>query len=152
MATGHAGQYHNVVTAVVSDFLEGIEFEILGHKLSFSFKPITESDMINHLSMAGGSHFNRRSARSDDFEAAVEATANDVSENLRFLDKWHERALGSGLLRSQIANLIARLVLTIVDEILGGAKMDLWAAQAGGPRLLAGLEFRTTATYLNPID
>jgi len=146
------GNIITLVTAVVSDFLEGIEFEILGHKLSFSFKPITESDMINHLSMAGGSHFNRRSARSDDFEAAVEATANDVSENLRFLDKWHERALGSGLLRSQIANLIARLVLTIVDEILGGAKMDLWAAQAGGPRLLAGLEFRTTATYLNPID
>ena len=144
------GNIITLVTAVVSDFCEGVEFEILGHKLSFSFKPITESDMIDHLTMAGP-NFNRQSMRSEQFEAAVQATANDVSENLKFLDRWHERALGSGMLRSQIANLIARLVLIIVGEILSGAKMDLWAAQAGGPRMVAGLEFRTTSTYMNPI-
>lgn len=144
------GNIITLVTAVVSDFCEGVEFEILGHKLSFSFKPISEKDMIDHLYVAG-SNLNRQNLRSEQFEAAVQATANDVSENLKFLDRWHERALGSGMLRSQIANLIARLVLTIVGDILGGAKMDLWAAQASGPRMVAGLEFRTTSTYMNPI-
>jgi hypothetical protein len=28
------------------------------------------------------------------------------------------------------------------DEILVAARMDLWSAQAGGPRMLAGLEYR----------
>ena len=144
------GNIITLVTAVVADFCEGVEFEILGHKLAFSFKPITEKDMIDHLYVTG-SNFNRQNLRSEQFEAAVQATANDVSENLKFLDRWHERALGSGMLRSQIANLIARLVLTIVGEILGAAKMDLWAAQASGPRMVAGLEFRTTSTYMNPI-
>lgn len=65
----------------------------------------------------------------------MQATADDVSENLKFLDRWHERALGSGMLRAQIANLIARLVLTLVGDVLSGAQMDLWAAQAGGPRM-----------------
>ena len=53
------------------------------------------------------------------------------------------RALGSGVLRTQIANLVARIVLTLTDEILSGARMDLWSAQAGGPRMIAGLEYRT---------
>ena len=139
-----------LVTAVVADFCEGVQFEILGHRLSFSFKPITESDMINHIAMAGPS-FNRQNLRSEQFEAAVQATANDVSENLKFLDRWHERLLGSGVLRSQIANLIARLVLTLAGEVLSGAQMDLWAAQAGGPRMVAGLEFRTTQNYMEEV-
>lgn len=77
------------------------------------------------------------------FEAAVRATAEDVAEGLQFLDRWHERALGGGMLRTQIATLIARLVLTLVDDILVASKMDLWATQAGGPRLVAGLEYRS---------
>jgi len=144
------GNIITLVTAVVADFCEGVQFEILGHRLSFSFNPITENDMISHIAMAGAT-FNRQHARSDQFEAAVQATADDVSENLKFLDRWHERALGSGMLRAQIANLIARLVLTLVGEVLSGAQMDLWAAQAGGPRMVAGLEFRTTSNYMDPI-
>jgi len=35
--------------------------------------------------------------------------------------------------------------------VLSGAQMDLWAAQAGGPRMVAGLEFRTTSNYMDPI-
>jgi hypothetical protein len=132
-----------LIAAIVSDFCDGIQLQILGHQLSLSFKPITESDMIRHIGLAGRG-FNHRRARPEEFEAAVRATADDVSENLKFLDRWHERALGSGMLRAQIANLIARIVLTLADEVLSGARMDLWAAQAGGPRMVAGLEYRTS--------
>lgn len=132
-----------LITHVISDFCDGIELQILGHSLTFSFKPITESDMIRHIGLAGKG-LNHRRARPEEFEAAVRATAEDVSASLKFLDRWHERALGSGMLRAQIANLIARIVLTLADEVLSGARMDLWAAQAGGPRVVAGLEYRTT--------
>lgn len=137
------GNIITLIAAVVSDFCDGIQLQILGHQLSFSFKPITESDMIRHIGMAGNG-FNHRRAQPDQFEAAVRATAEDVSAGLSFLDKWHERALGSGMLRAQVANLIARIVLTLADEVLSGARMDLWSAQAGGPRMVAGLEYRTT--------
>lgn len=134
------GNIITLIAAVVSDFCDGIQLQILGHQLSFAYKPITESDMIRHIGTAGG--FNHRRARPEQFEAAIRATANDVSDNLQFLDRWHHRALGSGMLRAQIANLIARIVLTLADEVLSGARMDLWSAQAGGPRMLAGLEYR----------
>jgi hypothetical protein len=137
-----------LITHVISDFAEGIEFQILGHSLTFSFKPITESDMIRHIGLAGKG-INHRRTKPEEFEAAVRATSEDVSQSLKILDRWHERALGSGMLRNQIANLIARLVLTLADEVLSGARMDLWAAQAGGPRVLAGLEYRTTYMETN---
>ena len=136
------GNIITLIAAIVSDFCDGIQLQILGHQLSFAFKPITESDMIRHIGMAG-TGFNHRRSRPEQFEAAVQATAEDVSENLQFLDRWHHRALGSGMLRAQIANLIARIVLTLADEVLSGARMDLWSAQASGPRILAGLEYRT---------
>jgi hypothetical protein len=127
--------------ALISDFLDGLHFQILGHQLSFSFRPITEVDMARHFQMAGG-RFNQRRYKAAEFEAAVQATAEDLKEELKFLDSWHERALGSGVLRTQIANMIARIVLTLTDEVLSGARMDLWSVQAGGPRMLAGLEHR----------
>jgi hypothetical protein len=136
------GNIITLVTAAISDFFEGMEFQILGHRLSFAFTPITEEDMIRHIGTTGGG-FSRRRANTHEFESAVQATADSLSENLKFLDRWHERALGSGMLRSQIANLIARLVLTLVDDVLSGARMDMWAAHVGGPRLVAGLEYRT---------
>jgi hypothetical protein len=141
------GNVITLITSVISDFFEGLQFQILGHQLSFSFKPITEDDMIRHLGMVGDG-FNRQRAEPEEFEAAVRATAEDMSESLKFLDRWHERALGSGMLRMQIATLIARLVLTLIDDVLGGARMDMWAAHAGGPRLVAGLEYRTTPQYM----
>jgi hypothetical protein len=141
------GNLITLITSVISDFFEGLQFQILGHQLSFSFKPITEDDMIRHIGMVGDG-FNRQKARPEEFEAAVRATAEDMSENLKFLDRWHERALGSGMLRMQIATLIARLVLTLIDDVLGGARMDLWAAHAGGPRVVAGLEYRNTPHYM----
>eukprot|EP00546_Thalassionema_frauenfeldii_P010210 CAMPEP_0178926756 /NCGR_PEP_ID=MMETSP0786-20121207/18733_1 /TAXON_ID=186022 /ORGANISM="Thalassionema frauenfeldii, Strain CCMP 1798" /LENGTH=860 /DNA_ID=CAMNT_0020601961 /DNA_START=195 /DNA_END=2777 /DNA_ORIENTATION=- len=131
-----------LITQIVSDFCSGIELQILGHSLTLSFKPISESDLIRHIGLAGKG-FNHRRTKPEKFEAAVKATAEDVAKNLQFLDRWHERALGSDMLRAQIANLIARLVLTLTDEVLSGARMDLWAAQAGGPRVVAGLEYRT---------
>ena len=88
---------------------------------------------------------NKQRSNPESFEAAVQATAADVGRNLKFLDRWHERALGSDTLRSQIATLIARLVLTLVDDILQGAKISLWTASAGGPRLTAGLEYHPDA-------
>ena len=137
------GNIITLATSVMNDFFDGLQFQILGHQLSFAFKPITEADMINHIGLAGNG-FNHRRARPEQFEAAVRATAEDVSEGLKFLDRWHERALGSGVLRTQIANLIARIVLTLADEVLSGARIDLWSAPAGGPRMLAGLEYRTS--------
>lgn len=141
------GNIITLSTAIMADFFEGLQFQILGHSLTFAFAPITQEDMINHLGLSGLG-FNHRRAKADEFEAAVRATAEDVGEELKFLDRWHERALGSGVLRTQIANLIARIVLTLTDEVLSGARMDLWSAQAGGPRMLAGLEYRTTTTPL----
>jgi hypothetical protein len=131
-------------TAIITDFLEGIEFHILGHRLSFSFQPITEEDMMRNMMRDIPSHRSTRrsSHHPDQFEAAVRATADDVSENLNILDRWHERALGSGVLRNQIATIIARLVLTLVDDILRAARMDLWSTHAGGPKLSAALEYR----------
>ena len=139
----------NIITlacAIISDFLDGLQFQILGHQLSFAFRPITEVDMARHFQMAGG-RFNQRRYKAAEFEAAVQATAEDLKEELKFLDSWHERALGSGVLRTQIANMIARIVLTLTDEVLSGARLDLWSTQAGGPRLLAGLEHRKEEEY-----
>jgi hypothetical protein len=137
-----------LVTAVIADFFEGLEFQILGHRLSFNFSPLTEEDVLRGMTFQT---LNRQRAKPEEFEAAVQATADELSLQLKFLDRWHERALGSGMLRSQIANLIARLVLTLIDDVLGGARMDLWTAQAGGPRLVAGLEFRTTPSYMGRV-
>jgi hypothetical protein len=140
------GNIVTMATAVIADFCEGIEFQILGHRLSFAFTPITEEDMIR--GMVRDCFNNPRRTNPEQFEAAVRATAEDVGENLNFLDRWHERALGSGMLRTQIATLIARLVLTLTDDVLCGSRMDLWAAHAGGPRLLAALEYRETPNYM----
>lgn len=140
------GNIITLATAIVSDFADGLQVQILGHALTVSFKPITEADMIQHIG-TGGFRQNHRRARPDEFEAAVLATAQDMSESLSFLDgwlEWAERKLGGGVLRSQIGNLIARVVLTLVDEVLSGARLDLWSAQANGPRLYAALEYRTT--------
>jgi hypothetical protein len=144
------GNIISLIAAIASDFCDGIQLQILGHQMSFALKPITESDMIRHIGMAGNG-FNHRRARPEQFEAAVRATAEDVSENLQFLDRWHHRALGSGMLRAQIANLIARIVLTLADEVLSSARIDLWSAQAGGPRMLAGLEYRTTSGSMDEV-
>jgi hypothetical protein len=135
------GNIITLVAAVIADFCEGLEFQILGHRLSIAFNPITESDMLRQIGMMGAG-FNRKRVNQERFEEAVQATADDLADTLKFLDRWHERALGSGLLRQQIANLIARVVLTLADDVLSGARIDLWAAQGGGPRLVAGLEYR----------
>ena len=140
------GNIITLVTAVVSDFADGLQFQILGHALSFSFKPITEADMIQQIGV-GGFRQNHRRANPEAFEAAVWATAQDISESLSFLDgwlEWLERKLGGGILRSQVGNLIARVVLTLIDEVLSGARLDLWSSQANGPRLFAALEYRTS--------
>lgn len=138
------GNIITLVTAIVSDFADGLQVQILGHALSVSFKPITEADMFQQIGV-GGFRQNHRRSRPDEFEAAVMATAQDISESLSFLDgwlEWAERKVGGGVLRSQIGNLIARVVLTLVDEVLSGAKLDLWSSQANGPRLYAALEYR----------
>jgi hypothetical protein len=142
------GNIVTLVTSVVADFCEGIEFQILGHRLSLSFVPITEEDMLRSMGR-GNSMFNPRRINPEQFEAAVRATAEELSENLKFLDRWHERALGGGMLRTQIAMLIARLVLTLTDDVLGGSKIDLWTAHAGGPRIISALEYRTTPNYMD---
>jgi len=134
----------NIVTlviAVVSDFASGLRTQLLGHFLTFSLEPITESDLLEQMESNFHS-FNNHRAREAEFEDAVTATATDLSEQLVFLDKWHERALGSGMLRAQMANLIARIVLTVVDDMLRGTEINLWTKQASGPRVIAGQEYR----------
>lgn len=136
----------NIVTliaAVISDFCEGVEFHILGHRLTLSFAPLTEDDLLRGL-VQGVKMKTPRYTDHVRFEAAVLATATDVGSNLNLLDRWHERALGGGLVRMQIANLIARLVLTLIDDVLDGAKISLWTSHAGGPRIIAALDYTTT--------
>ena len=142
------GNIITLATAIVSDFADGLHVQILGHALTVSFKPITSADIIQHIGV-GGFRQNHRRKRPDEFEAAVLATAIDISESLSFLDgwlEWFERRVGGGVLRSQIGNLIARVVLTLIDEVLSGAKLDLWSSQANGPRLYAALEYRTSSS------
>lgn len=98
--------------------------------------------MIQHIGM-GGFRSNHRRSKPEEFERAVRATGMDISKSLSFLDKWHERALGGDVLRAQIGNLIARVVLTLVEEVIVSAKMDLWSSQAKGPRIVGCLEYRT---------
>jgi len=130
-----------LIAAIVSDFASGIKVQFLGHQLSFTFQPITVDDFISYM-QERKSFSDHHRAKSEAFEAAVVATAQDISESLTFLDKWHERALGSGVLRAQLGSMIARIILTLVDEVLSGATLDLWRTQAGGPRVMAGLEYR----------
>ena len=140
------GNVITLATAVISDFADGLQVQLLGHALTVSFKPITEADMIQHIGV-GGFRQNHRRTRPAEFESAVLATALDISENLSFLDgwlEWNERKVGGGVLRSQIGNLISRVVLTLVDEVLSGARLDLWSSQANGPRLYAALEYRVS--------
>ncbi|KAL3798044.1 hypothetical protein HJC23_012335 [Cyclotella cryptica] len=141
------GNIITLVTAIVSDFADGIHIQVLGHSLSFSFKPITEADLIQHIGV-GGFRQNHRRSRPEEFEYAVWATAQDISNSLSFLDGWLgwlEKKIGGGILISQLSNLIARVVLTLIDEVLSGARLDLWSSQANGPRLYAALEYRSTA-------
>jgi len=133
------GNIITLITAIISDFCAGIRVQILGHYLSLSFKPITEADMMQNL------NFNlsrRKASKWEEFEDAVAATAKDIAQSLTFLDKWHERLLGGDILKIQIGTLIARIVLTLVEEVLGGFRIDLWSSQAGGPVVNAELEFR----------
>ena len=135
-----------LVTAAMSDFCEGIELQLLGHKLCLSFTPITEEDMMRN--MVRDSVQKRPTVNTEQFEAAVLATANDIAKSLNFLDRWHHKALGAGNLKLQIATLISRLVLTLVNDVLNASQMNLWTEQAGGPTLLPGFEFRTSPNYL----
>ena len=139
----------SLVTAVIADFCEGIEFQILGHKLSISFTPITQEEMLQRLHTHGS---RPRRKDTEGFEEAVRATAETLKENLKLLDRWHERALGSGALVQQISTLIARLVLFLVDDILSASRIDLWSAHTGGPRLLVGFEYRSSTPSERPAD
>jgi hypothetical protein len=55
-----------------------------------------------------------------------------MCQGLGFLDRWrHQHALGDDLF----------FVLTLVDEVLHSARMDLWSTQVRGLRIVAGLEY-----------
>ena len=128
-----------LTTALIGDAAKGFRLRILGHELGLTFNPIDEEGVVGWM-MGGQKKGNVRG--SEEFEVAVREIARGIKRELRFLDIWYERVLGSGLLRSQIANLIARVVLTLVDDLVGGLKFDLWPT-GGGPRVLAGIEYRT---------
>ena len=166
------GNLVTVITAVIGDFLQGLEFQLLGYKLELALKPITEEDVMKRLQQSSQYHSQPSSSSSynnggsgdyrwshqgasysydprdnhhphgtDDendfarsqqaFEAAVQATATDLAESLKFLDKWHERVfLGGDSIRLQVATLIARVVLSLVDDILSDARIDLWSSSS----------------------
>ena len=131
------GNIITLITSIISDFCDGVRVQILGHYLSLSFKPISEADMLKNMH-----NFRRPKCPRDDFEGAVAATAKDIAESLDFLDKWHERLLGGDMLKVQIGALIARVVLTLVEESLSGFEIGLWSNQASGPMVYAELEYR----------
>ena len=136
------GNIITIITAVISDAAENCRIKILGHQLSLNFSPIGEKDALGWINENIKSSSEPSKARSQqDFEYAVTELATEIAKELKFLDKFHHKILGSGLLRVQIANLLARIILTLVDDLVGGAKFDLWPS-GGGPRVLAGLELR----------
>ena len=72
------GNVVTLVAAIISDFADGLQIQMLGHALTVSFRPITEADMIHHIGV-GGFRKKYQRTRSDEFEGAVLATALDIS-------------------------------------------------------------------------
>jgi hypothetical protein len=138
------GNVLTVVTATVKDGCDGFRLRILGCQLTLNFKAMGAAESIRWLGGGGGGGGRRQDPprrTSSEFEVAVTEISTSLYKELKFLDRWHEKLLGGVFLRTQIANLIARLVLTLVDDCLGGLKLDLWS-EGGGPRVLAGIEIR----------
>jgi hypothetical protein len=76
-----------------------------------------------------GRHLNHRKFKA----VEVRSIADDVSNELKFLDRWHEQALESGVLRAQIVNMIACIVLTLITGRDIKRRQDGFLA--GGPRI-----------------
>lgn len=73
----------------------------------------------------------------EDFETIVQRIGIDLSKQLQFLDKWHERVLGGQILRDQIGMVISRIVLLIIEDILRSLDIDLWTST----RITASLNY-----------
>ena len=140
-----------IVTALISDVAEGARVRILGHQLTLQFSPVGERDALGWITHMRNAAADKPQTTGEEFESAVREIGADIAKSLKFLDKIHHRALGSGLLRAQIANMLARLILTLVDDLLVGAKIDLWPS-GGGPRILAGLEYRKGGMDVESLD
>ena len=133
------GNVISIVTSIVSDAVGNTRVRILGHKLTLDFSPVSEQDALEYLrKQIQQQQSQQRKKKREHLEEAVNTIADKLAHELKFLDKVHHRLLGSGLLRVQVATLLARIILTLVDDLVGGFKIDFW----GGPRILAGLEIR----------
>ncbi|GMH58219.1 hypothetical protein TrRE_jg4178 [Triparma retinervis] len=135
------GNIISIVTSIVSDAVGNTRVRILGHKLTLDFSPVSEQDALEYLrkQIQQQQQSQQRKKKREHLEEAVNTIADKLAHELKFLDKVHHRLLGSGLLRVQVATLLARIILTLVDDLVGGFKIDFW----GGPRILAGLEIRS---------
>mmetsp|Transcript_19942 Transcript_19942/g.41671 ORF Transcript_19942/g.41671 Transcript_19942/m.41671 type:complete len:692 (-) Transcript_19942:25-2100(-) len=137
------GNIITIVTSVVSDAVGNTRVRILGHQLTLNFSPVSEQDALQYLRKQMQQQQSPQSKKKrEDLEEAVKTIAEKLAHELKFLDKVHHRLLGSGLLRVQVATLLARIILTLVDDLVGGFKIDFWV-NGGGPRILAGLEIRS---------
>jgi len=137
------GNIISIVTSIISDAVGNTRVRILGHQLTLNFSPVSEQDAIQYLSkQLQQQQLPQSKKKREDFEVAIKAITDKLGHELKFLDKVHHRLLGSGLLRVQVASLLARIILNLVDDLVGGFKIDFWT-NGGGPRVLAGLEIRS---------
>ena len=130
------GNVLTVVACVLGDFATGISGQVLGHRISVRVDPLPDDDALNWVRANAGSAAMATGQRGKEFENAVQHLAAQIDRDLKLLRHGYERWI-----RRQLATLIARLVLTLVDDVLGAVKFDLWT-QGGGPRILAGIEYR----------
>jgi len=65
---------------------------------------------------------------------AVELLAGNILPSLTFLTGWWERVLGSGILRQQIAMMLARVVVVLMEGVVGSCRFDLWGGEEDGGR------------------
>ncbi len=137
------GNVVSLVSFVVSDAVAGFQLRLLGHQLTASFTPMSDEEAFTWLRSTAV--YSRRidGRRAAEFEVAVRELAAVIDNDFKVLQHPYERWV-----RKQLATLIARLALTLVDDALGGCKFDLWPA-GGGPRILAGIEFRVPEVESN---
>lgn len=122
-----------ILTITLRDALRGVHLNILGSSFRFDLQPI---------------HFKYRdfdphgNLESID-EEAVANLAKNILPSLTFMTSWHERVLGSNILRQQVAQLLARIVVMLVQGTVGSGRFDFWGCEGkGGVSVRCGVKYR----------
>jgi hypothetical protein len=121
-----------LAVSLVSDLVQGVRVRVLGHELTLNFSAVDGISLLSALNDMDGEDKRRESA---EFEKAVATLTDRISPSLNLPISYLPFY---GVIKHQIANVVARIVVTLIDDVVGGIKVDLW----GGVRVLAGVEYR----------